>query len=221
MSEQTINPEERQKEFFKEVNIGEQIHDNTQPPSATQKAEEFNPEIHCQNADGSPRRNRDGSFRKKPIQKGVKTEAVEAEVMPMDSFNEPPPTSTVQVVQMLVGLCALLAVKNFGDDWRLTAEEHNQLSEVYAKYMHYRGWDMENSPELVLFATTLAVLMPRIMSPNFVAMLRKKFGKKNNAHPDNRADGNGQNNTGENHNAASGGNGAGSDSVRPPIERMG
>jgi hypothetical protein len=203
-----------------EVNIGEEIHTGTDPATEPVDNTGFNPDIHCVDEKGNPRRTKTGKFRLKPNfarSGGTNDPGNPVDVDPMQEFSNPAPISTIQAIQMILSLGSMMAVKAFGEEWKFTDPEQQMLTDVWARYCHFRGWDMDQSPELVVIMTTLAVLLPRITSPNFL----KRFKRVNNAHTDNGSNKNGENNTGENNRQTDSGGGEGGDSVRPIIERMG
>lgn len=200
---------------YKEVDIGGEIHGNT-----ASAPEQFNPDIHAVDENGNPRRNKDGSFAKKRGRKpgGEETvvEPVPGEVM--RDFNQPAPLSTIQMVQMMLGLTTILSTKYFGPEWNPTADEAKMLTDVWSRYVHYKGWDEKATPELIVTMVTIGFLMPRVTSENFK---NKILRRREDAHANNRATGNGENNTGQNNSAASGNQGPESLNTRPIIERMG
>lgn len=196
---------------FKETNIGAEIHAQTQAPSEQGKAETFNPEIHCSNTDGTPKRNSDGTFRKKPLKKNAPKE-VQGEIE--NNFETPAPISTVQMIEMALSVGTMMAVSQLGEEWKPTDDERKMIVDIYARYMHYKGWDLEASPEMILIGVTLGYLMPRIMTPKFMARFKKV---EQNAYTGDRADGNGQIDPSKNNSKPVNFGGAGSDRIRPPV----
>lgn len=220
MSVETIPVEnEKPSPMFEEVNIGAEIHNRTPPPSETKPPETFDPSIHCQNSDGSPKRNKDGSFRRKPLPKNPSQPAtvVQAEVEE-DKFNQPAPDEAKQMVFMVRQLFTMLTVKLFGDEWKLAPAEQEVLDDVWARYVHYKGWDLQTTPELVLAATMAGVFAPRVMSPTFWNRFKRK---PVNAYTGDRQNPNRENNTSQDSSSPNGTGGTWGDSVRPVVERVG
>ena len=108
---------------------------------------------------------------------------------------------TMQMVCMCLDVTCVLMVNSIGPEMCPTEQERQVLTDVWARYIHYKHWDEAVSPEVAVCLVTFMYLSPRI--PFIAKKWQAKKEAKKNAHIDNRSTGNGQNDTSENHSAAS------------------
>jgi hypothetical protein len=170
--------------------------------------ETFNPAIHCVGADGTPRLNKDGSFRQRPGRKVGGSSNNRGYVPPppsdnSDKFTNPAPPTTFQVVNQTLQVVTLALSQSVGPEWKLNPEEQQTLADVYSRYVHYRGWDEVCTPESVVLLATLSILGPRILPRIMQLVQGRKRKVVTNAHPDRRPNGVGKVNPSEGNNGAS------------------
>lgn len=204
------------------VDIGEVIHEQTDPPSESvetppltdtppspenppesapfvaednsKPGDQFDARFHCVDDNGNPRRNADGSFRKRPLRKGSDPQPVQGEVV--DSFNSPPRPSAIQLATIVHTVLESVTKKFIGPEWELSKDEKTVLLDCWSRYIQYKDWDNQCTPDFLVIACTAGIYMPRLMHPNFK---EKVLRRRKNALTNNRATANGKNDTGKNH----------------------
>lgn len=140
----------------------------------------FNPAIHTLKEDGTKSKTKNGKWRKKSGRKSDDQKTAET-AQSQNKFTEPPPPSTLQMLLTTMQVASLTFVSIAGKEWELKEQEQKTLADVYARYVHYRGWDEFMTPEAVVIGVTLSVLGPRIM-PKIISMFSPKKRKMVHAH---------------------------------------
>lgn len=156
----------------------------------------FDPLIHSVTHDGTPSKTKSGKWRKKTGKKTVEQKKEEVKSS-QSKFLEPPPATTLAMLLTTVQVASITLMNVVGKEWEFTNAEKDTLADVYARYVHYRGWDEFMTPEMVVIGVTLSVLGPRI-TPKILALFatKKKKGVFN-AHVNRRENPVGKNDNGE------------------------
>lgn len=179
----------------------------------------FDPAIHCVDEMGNPRKTKTGKYRRKPGRKG-ETAKEQVKATKYESFTCAAPVSTVHMVQMMIDSVTLTTAKVLGDKWKPSNDEKAVLTDAYARYIHYKGWDSAMSPEAFIIGVTASYLLPRLIESGFFEKLLG-MGKKD-AHPNSRQNGVGQNNAGKSYSPPVGTSGNAGNHSRPVnVERLG
>lgn len=151
----------------------------------------FDPSIHCQNADGTPKRTTDGNFRKKPGRKSGNASPTSSLMVSSDSRRAACDSAGEVTAQML-----FFATKaTFGPGWKPDADESKALPQAFADYYFATG--QVNIPPWLQLAVVLAgYAIPRFVSDPETMRRIKFVGSKvglirkevipNADHPDNR-----------------------------------
>lgn len=203
---------------FQVVPTEQPVKENSSAPTQAAEPEVFDPAIHCTDEFGNPRKNRDGTFRKKPGRKGEKVKE-QVKASQYESFTCAAPVSTVHMVQMMLDSATMITAKFLGDEWKMSPDEKAILTDAYSRYIHYKGWDGAMSPEAFVIGVTASYLMPRLLNGGIIEKLLGMGGK--NAHANTRQNGERKNNIGESHRPPNGTGGSNRDSARPPTNGMG
>lgn len=191
---------------FEPVDIGGNVSSSSQPNPVVTPSAQFDPAIHCTDENGHPRRNKDGSFRRRPLQDKKPSDPIKPmpDLKPPEpprSFNDPAPVGTVQMVCMCLDVVNNVMCVAVGPEMRAQPEERQLLTDVWSRYVHYKGWDETVSPEVAVFLATFMFFSPRI--PYMINKIKEKRAAKH-AHSNHRSTGTGQEHTGQNNSTPSG-----------------
>jgi hypothetical protein len=174
----------------------------------------FDPTIHAAGPEGKGIRTKSGKFRKKRLA------ADHQKSMAVNSFAQPAPPATFQFVQMTVDTLTMLACKYGGKDLEFSIDEKQMLSDVYSRYVHYKGWDDAATPETIVIGTTFMIVGAKLLPFIEKYLSRKKEDK--NALPDNRQNTVREVNTSKGDSATSGKSGQNVHNSGPnPVGQMG
>jgi len=210
---ETVNTSEKQTESkepaisyddFEPVNIGADIGggNNTTPQSkADRRGEVFDPTIHCMNEDGSPKRNKDGTFKKRPLPKNKEIPIPPPPPPPPVDFNESAPPGTMQMVCMCLDVATVIMCNTIGPEMKPSPDERQILTDVYSRYVHYKGWDGQLSPEIAVIMVSFMFMSPRI--PVIIKKWQDRKKGKQSAYVNIGSTGNGQDNVSQNHSPTS------------------
>ena len=202
------DPTEINVEDFEPVDIGSDIGGSNVAGTKSKpdrRGEVFDPSIHCQDENGNPKRNKDGTFKKRPLQKPKEIPIPPPPPPPPVDFNDAAPPGTMQMVCMCLDVTCMIMVQTIGEEMRPSPQERQLLTDVYSRYIHYKGWDQELSPEVAVVMVTFMFLSPRI--PVIIKKWSQLKKGKQNAHINIGTAGNGQNDNSQDNRPASGSTG--------------
>lgn len=143
----------------------------------------FDPAIHALDADGNPRKKKDGSFASKRGRKPGQREAAQRENTRPNSTGKLPPKTAPDsgtipgdissapdvdykaIAQAAVGTTLGIAVMTFGDEWRPKDKaEYSGLCDATESYFKAKGVQ-DLPPGWLLLATVTAYSLPRLTAP--------------------------------------------------------
>lgn len=129
----------------------------------------FDPAIHVVNPDGVPKLTKNGKLRCK-MRTSPKAQAdddgsdpstetaAEATAAAIPSAS----SAATQIATLIFSMMDIYGCKYFGDRWKATPEESQALTQAWAAYITYKGWDKPLSPEFAVLAASAMYLAPRI-----------------------------------------------------------
>jgi len=143
----------------------------------------FDPAIHALDADGNPRKKKDGSFASKRGRKPGQREAAQRENTRPNSSGKLPPKNVAEsgtvsgdissvpevdfkaIAAAAVGTSLGIAVMTFGDEWRPKDKaEYSGLCDATESYFKAKGVQ-DLPPGWLLLATVTAYSLPRLTAP--------------------------------------------------------
>lgn len=182
----------------------------------------FDPKIHCVDEQGNPRKTKSGKYRRRPGRKNGATNSGPQPTQQTYSFTDAPPEVTLQMLLTTMQVASLCMSMSLGKEMELSEKEQKTLADVYARYVHYKGWDNVCTPEAVVIGVSLSILGPKLFASG---LIMKIFGKKkkvvNNAHSNIGTDGKRENNAGESNNNSGAGNPQEFSLGPPPLKGVG
>ena len=133
--------------------------------ASTRLEEIFNPEIHAVGGDGQPRRNQDGSLRRKRGKRGVT-------VPPGEPLGPTGPTPGCrEAAKVTVSTFIVLGQVTFGDEWKAMPEEVEMMVAAWTDYFMSQGVD--SFPPWVGVAMAMgAYAGPRCVKPKTAGKLK-------------------------------------------------
>ncbi len=159
---------------------------------------EFNPEIHRTNPDGSPTLTKTGKFRKKTGYKFVNPEAKK------ETVNGIPEISSAAAAGLTSGIIERLSVMLISEDFIYTETERAQNILAWTGCYDYYG-GVNVTPPIALAIDHMAIILARANKPTTISKfkalvfwVKNKFKRKNKNGPlpDSRNDGRGQDDVG-------------------------
>jgi hypothetical protein len=127
---------------------------------------EFDPRLHVVNPDGTPKLTRNGFLRCKmraaPAATPTAEEPAAGDGTPLVAAMITASENATAMATLAFGLMDVYGCKLFGEKWKATDAEREQLVGAWAMYITYKGWDKPLTPELAVLAATAMFMIPRI-----------------------------------------------------------
>ena len=165
----------------------------------------FNSQIHYRDNAGRPVLTPTGKFRKK---RGASLDNTSE---PVDLMSITARPGAVMLVDSIISTSDIYGSMVFGEYWKCNPTEKQALTEVWAKLVTYKNWDLGQGIWLPVIIVTLPFIGARVLNPEFskrIKLILSRFkqqkvstentGENDNAPIDMRSDGERQDNTSEN-----------------------
>jgi hypothetical protein len=152
------------------------------PSPSTASHLPFDARIHQTNLDGSPKKNKDGSYR---LKRGAKKKLANPATLAI-------PTDYAATGKLLTGMFFGVTESTFGDEWKPTPEENESITRETVRYCQARGFG-DVPPGIALLLVVGMYAAPRLTKPKTLekftdwGLVRKKV--VNHAQPDSGYDG--------------------------------
>lgn len=154
--------------------VSEQVQTPTPTPQTytDRFGRKFDPALHLTYNDGTPRLTPKGFCRiKRGCGQSQATSTITRPVVRTSFSDIVPSLDSRGIVEALFTTQDIYGTKYFGEAWRATPQEKEQVVSVWAKYITYKGWDKALSPELCVIATTCGFILPRILNKEIQAKI--------------------------------------------------
>jgi hypothetical protein len=170
------NKESEQAENAETSGFSFQSSGNSNDTSPKVSQSGFDPSIHETNADGTPRRTKNGDFRRKRGRRGNGTNGSgthdsNTSQTPNDTGNASTTVNYTQMGEMFAGMLFSTCVATFGNKWEPKAEERSNITNATARYCESVGMQ-DIPPGIALVLCVGMYALPRFNDPETKAKIR-------------------------------------------------